>query len=58
MDTRDQAKPAPCPHHWRLAAPSGAHSKATCTKCGEQRTFPNSTELSSYGYGRTRPKPV
>ena len=45
-----------CVHHWRIAAPAGAFSKGVCAKCGVEREFANSSETTSYGYGRSKPK--
>jgi hypothetical protein len=47
-----------CAHHWRIAPPAGAYSKGVCAKCGVEREFPNSSEVSGFGYGRTKPRPV
>lgn len=49
---------AGCAHRWRIATPSGAYSKGICSKCGAERIFPNSAESTTFGYGRTRPRPT
>lgn len=56
MDTHEFGSYNGCAHHWRIAAPAGAYSKGICAKCGVERDFPNSSESSTFGYGRTKPK--
>jgi len=56
MELRIQAITSVCAHHWRIASPDGTYSKGTCTKCGTERDFANSSESSTFGYGRTKPR--
>lgn len=58
MQPRIQTAVTVCAHHWRIAPPAGAYSLGTCAKCGEQRQFPNSSDVTGFGYGRTKPKPM
>ena len=55
MDVREQiATGVDCAHHWRIASPAGAYSLGTCAKCGCQREFPNSSEVSAFSHGRSK----
>jgi hypothetical protein len=58
MESRQQPAATACAHRWQIAPPSGAFSKGICTKCHEERVFSNSSEASTFGYGRTRPRPA
>lgn len=58
MESRQPSPAVDCAHRWQIAPPSGAFSKGICRKCGAERIFPNSSEASTFGYGRTRPRPA
>jgi hypothetical protein len=59
MELREQIQTSViCAHHWRIAPPAGAFSIGVCAKCGCEREFPNSSETTAFGYGRTKPRAV
>jgi hypothetical protein len=37
---------ATCAHRWNIAPPKGPTSRGRCRKCGEQRDFGNSQNLT------------
>jgi hypothetical protein len=43
-----------CTHHWRIEPPDGAESHAICTKCGEEKMFPNAPETTRPANGDWR----
>ena len=47
---------AVCQHHWVIATPNGPASQASCKRCGQSRTFPNSSQDSIWDgtEGRSR----
>lgn len=58
MEPRQQPAQEACAHRWQIKPPTGTYSTGVCTKCQAERIFANAPEFSSYGYGRTRPRPA
>jgi len=42
-DTGELPEAPACQHHWKIAPPNGATSMGTCSVCGEEREFRNSS---------------
>ena len=41
-----------CAHHWVIAAPNGPTSEGVCQRCGHQREFVNSVEITKSRTGQ------